>query len=154
MLHSLIEVLTMILLVGNSNQLSSKNTSTHSAVNFVEITQEGNTFHNPLQPGDVTGYFLAGNLIRELHKNSCSCRNFSTRLVHKLFEESTRRQSNVYGKMGKSKLNAVIMDYVKFLTFQYYPLEDYKSEQQEWTRCVVAIDSSSRGLNKRPATRN
>ena len=140
--------------VGNSSQLLSRNTSSPSAVNFVEITQEVNTFRNPLRPGDVTGYFLAGNLISELHKNSCSRRNFSTRLVRKLFDESTRRQSNVHGKLGKSKLNPVIMDYVKSLTFQYYPLEGYESEQQEWARCVVAIDSSSRGLNKRPATRN
>ena len=71
--------------VGNSSQLSSRNTSTPSAVNFVEITQDSNPFCYLLQPGNVTGYFLAGNLIRELHKNCCSHRNFSTRLVYKLF---------------------------------------------------------------------
>ena len=120
-----------LVVVGNSSQLSSRNTRTSSAVNLVEITQEGKLFHNVFQPGNITGYFLAGNLIRELHENSCSHRNFSTRLGRKLFGESTRSQRNLYGKMGKSKFHPVIMEYVKSPTFWYYPLEGYKGEQQE-----------------------
>lgn len=140
-----------VAVIDNSSLLTTptgRNTSTHVAVNFVEVTQE----RSLLPHRNLNSHFLAGNLISELHKQSCSRRNFSTRLVRKLFDENTRRHSNVNGKRGKSKLNPVIMDYVKSLTFQYYPLEAHESEQQEWAGCTVAIDSSCRGLNKRPAS--
>lgn len=45
-------------------------------------------------------------------------------------------------------MNPVVMDYIKFLTFQFYPLEPYKNEWGEWGRCIDAIDPSCRGLNK------
>ena len=79
---------------------------------------------------------------------SCSRRNFSARLVAELFDEDPRKHSNVSGKLGKLKLNPVLMDYAKSLVFQFYPLEHSESEKVEWGRCVIAIDEFNRRLNK------
>ena len=92
-------------------------------------------------------------MVRELMDQSCSRRNFSARLSRKMFDESTRSQCNVNGKMGKGKLNPVIINYIRSLTFQCYPLEAHEKEHDEWARCIVAIDSSSRSLNKQQAAR-
>ena len=51
-------------------------------------------------------------MVRELMDQSCSRRNFSARLSRKMFDESTRSQCNVNGKMGKGKLNPVIINYI------------------------------------------
>ena len=79
---------------------------------------------------------------------SCSRRNFSARLVAELFDEDTRKPSNVSGKLSKLKLNPVLMDYAKSLVFQFYPLEHSESEKVEWGRCVIAIDEFNHRLNK------
>ena len=87
-------------------------------------------------------------VIREARGESCSRRNFSSKLVSKFFDEHTRRCSNVNGRRGKAKLNPAIMGYIKSITFQYYPLENFESEEKEWARCIIAIDSSSRSIGK------
>ena len=53
-------------------------------------------------------------------------------LVHNIFDEDTRKLSNVGGKLGKLKMNPVLMEYVRSLTFQYYPLEPFEKEKVEW----------------------
>ena len=35
-----------------------------------------------------------------------------------------RKRPNVAGKMGKMKLNPILMDYIKSLAFQHFPLEE------------------------------
>ena len=54
------------------------------------------------------------------------------------------------GKLGKLKLNPVLMDYVKSLYFQFYPLEASQKEKVEWRKCVVAADESNRRLYNKP----
>ena len=76
-------------------------------------------------------------------------KNFATRLVCRLFNEDTRKNSNVDGKLGKATLNAVVMDYIKSLTFQHCPLEDNEKEEKAWQACVVAINSKLRSLNRK-----
>ena len=88
--------------------------------------------------------------IRFIQRNSCSRRNFAVNLVRNIFDEDTRKLSNVAGKLGKLKMNPVLMDYVKSLTFQYYPLEPFEREKKEWSNCVLAIDESNRRLNNKP----
>ena len=83
-----------------------------------------------------------------IYKSSCSRRNFSARLVSRLFDEEVRKHSNVAGKAGKEPLNPVIMDYVKSTVFQFYPLESAESLKKAWSLCVVSIDSLNRCLNK------
>ena len=79
---------------------------------------------------------------------SCLRTNFSARLVAELFDEDTRKPSNVLAKLSKLKLNPVLMDYAKSLVFQFYPLEHSESEKVEWGRCVIAIDEFNRRMNK------
>ena len=87
-------------------------------------------------------------VIREARRESCSRRNFSSKLVSRFFDEHTRSHSNVNGRRGKAKLNPAIMGHIKSITFQYYPLENFESEEKEWARCIIAIDSSSRSIGK------
>lgn len=93
--------------------------------------------------------FLTPTYLSALMKKCCSRKNFAAKLVCKLFNEDTRKTSNVAGKLGKARLNPVVIDYVKSLTFQHYPLEAGEKEEKEWKSCVVAIDSSSRSLNRK-----
>ena len=65
-----------------------------------------------------------------------------------MFDEDTRKHSKVSGKLGKLKLNPVLMDYAKSLVFQFYPLEHSESEKVEWGKCVIAIDEFIRRLNR------
>ena len=88
--------------------------------------------------------------IRFIQRNSCSRRNFAVNLVRNIFDENTRKLSNVAGKLGKLKMNPVLMDYVKSLTFQYYLLEPFEREKKEWSNSVLAIDESNRRLNNKP----
>ena len=87
-------------------------------------------------------------VIREACRELCSRRNFSSKLVSKFFDEHTRCRSNVNGRRGKAKLNPAIMGYIKSITFQYYPLENFESEEKEWARCIIIIDLSSRSIGK------
>lgn len=102
---------------------------------------------NP-NPNDKAG-FLTPSYLTNLMRRCCSRKNFATKLVGQPFDEDSRKKSNVSGKLGKEKLNVVVMDYIKSLTFQYYPLEANEKEEKEWQACVVAIDSNSRSLNRK-----
>lgn len=68
--------------------------------------------------------------------------------MRELFDEDTRRKPNVAGKLGKLRLNPVLIEYVKSLVFQHYPLEQYEKEKEEWAQCIVSIDEGNRRLNK------
>ena len=90
---------------------------------------------------DDDGGILRAGLVRKLRKNSCSRRNFAAKLVEVLFDKDTRKRSNVAGKWGKRKLNPILMDYIKSLSFQ---LEEGEKQSNEWAQCVVAIDKMNR----------
>ena len=47
--------------------------------------------------------------------------------------------SNVAGKLGKLKLNPVLIDY-ESLTLQFYHVQYSESEKTEWAKCVIAIN--------------
>ena len=83
---------------------------------------------------------LDSEQIKFIRSGSCSRRNFAAKLVVALFDEATRRRWNVSGKLGKSKLNPVLIQYVKSLAFQLYPLEHHENEKEEWEKCVVSMD--------------
>ena len=83
-------------------------------------------------------------------KKSCSRKKFSARLVHKLFDEDTRKKSNIAGKFGKMKLNPILIDYVKSLSFQHYPLKCHEKEKTKWAQFVVSIDKNNRRLKNKP----
>ena len=86
--------------------------------------------------------------IKAVRSASCSRRNFSAKLVAEIFDKDTRQRSNVAGRLGKLKLNPVLIDYVKSLTFQFYPVQYSESEKAEWAKCVISIDESNRRKNK------
>jgi len=94
------------------------------------------------------GAILRAELVRKLWKNSYSHQNFSARLVEVLFDKDTRKRSNVAGKMGKMRLNQILMDYVKSLAFQHFPSEEGERQSNEWVQCVVAIDEKNHQLKK------
>ena len=58
------------------------------------------------------GGILKAELVRKLRKNSYSHRKLSARLVEVLFDKDTRKRSNVAGKMGKMRLNPILMKYM------------------------------------------
>jgi len=93
---------------------------------------------------DYDGGILRAGLVRKLRNNICSCRNFVVKLVEVLFDKYTRKRSNVAGKLGKRKLNPILMDYIKSLSFQHFPLEEGEKQSNEWAGCVVAIDEKNR----------
>jgi len=66
------------------------------------------------------GGLLRADLVRKLRKSSCSRRNFSAKLVEVLFDKETRKRSNVAGKLGKMKLNPILMEYIKSLSFSIF----------------------------------
>ena len=82
---------------------------------------------------------LDAKKIKAVRSASCSRRNFSTKLVDELFDEDTRKRSNVAGKLGKLKLNPVLIDY-ESLTLQFYHVQYSESEKTEWAKCVIAIN--------------
>jgi len=95
-----------------------------------------------------SGGLLSPQLVKKLRMNSCSRRNFSAKLVAVLFDVQTRKCSNVSGKLGKMKLNPILIAHIKALAFQHFPLEQDEREETEWAKCVVAIDEKNRRLNK------
>lgn len=97
-----------------------------------------------------TASCLSSIEITNIYRNSCSRQNFSSRLVRRLFDEQTRKTSNVAGKLGKAQLNPVIISYVKSLTFQFFPLDTYEKLDKAWSICVGAIDEGNRRLNNKP----
>ena len=71
-------------------------------------------------------------------------------MVREIFGEETMKRSNVAGKFGKLKMNPVLIQYIKSLTFQHYPLESFETEKKAWAKCVLAIDEGNRRLNNKP----
>ena len=102
----------------------------------------------------ASGGLLRPELIRRLRIKSCSRKNFAAKLVEATFDRETRSRSNVAGKMGKLKLNPILIEYVKSLVFQHFPSEEGEQQEAEWARCVVAIDEKNRRLNKTKTNRN
>ena len=129
---------------------SLASTSTVTPMNSVSSV---NSNPNSAMASDAStndeGFVLTPTSLNSLARQCCSRKNFATKLVCQLFDEDTRKKSNVAGKLGKAKLNAVVMDYIKSLTFQYYPLEGNEKEEKAWQACVIAIDSKSRSLNRK-----
>ena len=121
---------------------SSGQVTPESTVSAISITPS--TDENLNDAGFLTPQYLNNML-----KKCCSRKNFATKLVCKLFNEDIRKKSNVAGKLGKAKLNPVVIEYIKSLTFQHYPLEAGESEEKEWKSCIIAIDSNSRSLNRK-----
>ena len=109
-------------------------TNLPSPIDFEEVPSSIALSSGILENGDI----------QRIKRISCSRKNFASRLVRELFDEPTRRKSNVKGKLGKLQLNPVLIDYVKSLTFQYYPLEQFEKENNEWAECIVAIDEANR----------
>ena len=85
-----------------------------------------------------------------IYKASCSRRNFAANLARRMFDEETRKISNVSGKRGKSRLNPIVMEYIKSTVFQFYPISSLIDVPKEWSLCVTAIDETSRRLVNRP----
>ena len=105
--------------------------------------------HSSLPTAQSSSGLLDVENIKAACSASCSRRNFSAKIVAELFDEDTRKRSNVAGKFGKLKLNPVLMDYAKSLAFQFYPLEHFESEKTEWAKCVIAIDKFNRRKAKK-----
>ena len=137
------------------SQLACSPVSGHSAPSMIQSLQPTPTrvhfetvFTTPEQSSQLTAASSSGILdsktIKAVRSASCSRRNFSARLVVELFDEDTRKRSNVKGKLGKLKLNPVLVDYVKSVTFQFYPLENSESEKAAWAKCVIFIDEMNR----------
>ena len=76
----------------------------------------------------ASGGLLRPELIRRIRSKSCSRKNFAAKLIEVTFDKETRSRSNVAGKLGKLKLNPILVEYVKSLVFQHFPLEE--SEKQ------------------------
>ena len=102
----------------------------------------------------ASGGLLRPELIRRIRRKSCSRKNFAAKLVEVTFDKDTRSRSNVAGKLGKLKLNPILIEYVKSLVFQHFPLEENEKQETEWPLCVVAIDEKNRRLNKAKINRN
>ena len=113
-----------------------------SPIHFEEVQSSGSA---------ASGGILDDSDVQRIKRKSCSRKNFSSRLVRELFDDDTRRKSNVAGKLGKLKLNPVLIDYVKSLSFQYYPLEQHEKEKDAWSKCVIAIDECNRRKPKEQA---
>ena len=82
-----------------------------------------------------------------IRANSCSRENFASKLVRELFTKEERLSSNVKGVMGKNKFDEKKIAFVQKLTFENFPCSavDHK---KCWAKCIKAIDSSSRALNR------
>ena len=87
--------------------------------------------------------------LTKVFNKSCSRRNMAANLIRALVDEETRKQSNVSGR-GKDMLDPVVVSYVKNMCFQFYPLRGSEKEVDEWGKCIVSIDESSRRLKNKP----
>ena len=86
-------------------------------------------------------------LMNVCNSASCSRQNFAAKLVAELYDKDTRICSNVSGKI---RLNPVLMEHIKSLTFQYYPPELDESEKAAWAKCVIFIDELNWRLRNKP----
>ena len=87
--------------------------------------------------------------LTKVFNKSCSRRNMGANLIRALVDKETRKQSNVLGR-GKDMLDPVVVSYVRNMCFQFYPLSGSEKEADEWGKCVVSIDESSRRLKNKP----
>lgn len=87
--------------------------------------------------------------LTKIFNRSCSRRNMAANLIRALVDEETRKLSNVSGR-GKDMLDPVVVNYVKKMSFQFFPLNGSEKETDEWSKCIVSIDESSRRLKNKP----
>ena len=76
-------------------------------------------------------------------------KRFSVNFVRELLTMEERRESNIKGKRGKSKLDETKIRVVKENAFNLYPLTSGEQQQTAWRLCEKAIDESCRRLNRR-----
>ena len=86
--------------------------------------------------------------LNEIRLNSRSRMNFTVQLMRQLFSENERKVSNVNGKMGKKKLDPQRIAYIRNAAFHVFPLTGAERETEAWSRCIKAMDESSRRLNR------
>ena len=84
--------------------------------------------------------------IVKLKGESCSMGNFAVKLVHKFFHHGELINWNCSGSLGKEALEPKKLTKVKQYTFNMYPSPSTQKEQQ-WKKCVIAIDESLRRSN-------
>jgi len=124
---------------------------TDSACTLQEAPLEGaGSLPSPSGESSTNSRYISQLGLTTIYQGSCSRKNFSVNLVRRLFDERTRRSSNVSGKGGKTPLNPDIMQYVRSCTMQFYPLQGYENSKKEWAACIVAIDESCRRLVNKP----
>ena len=100
---------------------------------------------------DTSGQqFMSLPDLTKLYNKSCSRRNMAANLVRALFDEETRKQCNVSGMRGKEMLNPVVVGFIKNMCFQFFPLNGSEKQADEWGKCVISIDESSRRLRNKP----
>jgi len=125
---------------GSSNQFESAD----------ESVARSPGVRSPAVRESVSNRYISQLGLANIYQGSCSRKNFSVNLVRRLFDEQTRKTSNVSGKGEKTPLNPDIMQYVRSVTMQFYPLQGFETEKKEWAACVVAIDESCRRLVNKP----
>jgi len=106
-----------------------------------ELSDELIRFENVVTP---SGTLMTPERLLLIKKKSCSRRNFSALINVEIFDEATRKASNVKGKKPKKKLNPVLMQYIKSLAFQYYPLAEDEDFNDQWRKCEISIDEINR----------
>ena len=145
----------------NTSEVSASQVITIShPVDSLHVTPAINSANTPLVSvfsdgpellnSSSNGTCLSSNEITMIYRKSHSRRNFSSKLVCRLFDENTRKTSNVAGKVGKAQLNPLIIDYVKSLAFQFFPLHPHEKKGKAWADCILAIDEKNRRLNNKP----
>ena len=87
--------------------------------------------------------------LTKIFNKSCSRRNMAVNMVRALVDEETRKQCNVMGR-GKDMLDPVVVSYVKAMSFQFFPLSGSEKMAEEWSKCKISIDESSRRLKNKP----
>ena len=87
--------------------------------------------------------------LTQIFVKSCSRGNMASKLVRNLFDETTRKTSNVNGR-NKKRLDPTIMAYVKRKCFEFFPSTGSDRVQEDWAKCILAIDESCRRLNNKP----
>ena len=99
---------------------------------------------------DTSGQqFMSLPDLTKIFNKSCSRRNMAANLVRALFNEDNSKQCNVSGR-GKEMLDSVVVGFVKNVCFQFFPLSGSEKQEDEWGKCVVSIDESSRRLRNKP----
>ena len=87
--------------------------------------------------------------VTQFYVKSCSRGNMAAKLVKNLFDEPTRMTSNVNGR-DKKRLDPEIMAFVKWKCFEFFPSTSSNKVEEDWSKCVLAIDESCRRLNNKP----